>query len=178
MRFAARVTRRDLIASVCDTFDGVLRSGALGVYDTEWMEYRFPYVAYTRLREMLLRDGAGTAMLDTQLPEFRATVDAIIAQLGVPQICDRPWWIIPGQPGYVGISVNGGEYYVSDVSLGQAAVDLADKLQDAEIDRTWRAVPACFPGHPHPPKAELYPDGQTWVCPQTGRAVRLITPDI
>lgn len=177
VRLSVQVPRRDLIAAVSSAFDGVLATGGLGRYDREWMSYRFPFVAYTRLREMVLREGAGTEMLDPKLPEFHAAVDAIISQLGVVMDDDRPWHIIPAPPGYVGVSVNGGEIWASATSLGHAVVDIADKLQDGEIDFQWRALPDCLPGHPHPPRAILYDEGPMWECPQTASVVRPIIPD-
>lgn len=139
----------------------------------------FPLADYTRLRQILLgRAVTGVRAADPQSPEFRAMVEAILSQLGtVTENDDQSWRVILAPPGYVGVSVNGGEIYASSASGEHATVDLAGKLQENAIDVQWRAAPACLPGHQHPPQAELYGGVAMWMCPRLHASVRPIMPD-
>lgn len=70
---------------------------------------------------LLGRAVTGARAADPQSPEFRAMLDAILAQLGtVTGNDDQSWCVIPAPPGYVGVGINGGEIYASSESMEHA----------------------------------------------------------
>ncbi len=55
-----------------------------------------------------------------------------------------------------------------------AAVALADRLQEKEIEEGGTSWPGCLPGHPHPPEPAVIAGRASWRCPRTGARIAVI----